>query len=104
HTANSTRCATARRVPRPAQRRHPRIRIAGASEDTFPMLGRLGYQLFVSVRSGSLRGLHRDIKAYRDAHREAGIPGHGEVYLRLSMHVGDTDKQALDEGEPSIMA
>jgi alkanesulfonate monooxygenase SsuD/methylene tetrahydromethanopterin reductase-like flavin-dependent oxidoreductase (luciferase family) len=26
------------------------------------------------------------------------------VYLRLSMHVGDTDKQALEEGEPSIMA
>ncbi len=94
----------ARAVPRPYQKPHPPIRIAGASEDTFPMLGRLGYPLFVSVRSGSLPGLAPDIKAYRDAHREAGNPGHGEVYLRLSMHVGDTDRQALDEGEPSIMA
>ena len=37
----------ARAVPRPYQQPHPPIRIAGASEDTFPMLGRLGYPLFV---------------------------------------------------------
>src|SRR5213080_5012160 len=94
----------ARVVPRPYQRPHPPIRIAGASEDTFPTLGRLGYPLFVSVRSGSLMGLKPDLKAYRDAYDEAGHPGHGEVYLRLSMHVGDDDKQAFEEGEPSIMA
>src|SRR6266404_3298560 len=94
----------ARAVPRPYQRPHPQIRIAGASEDTFPTLGRLGYPLFVSVRSGSLMGLKPDLKAYRDAYDEAGHPGHGEVYLRLSMHVGDDDKHALSEGEPSIMA
>ena len=91
-------------MPRPYQRPHPPIRIAGASEDTFPTLGRLGYPLFVSVRSGSLMGLKPDLKAYRDAYDEAGHPGHGEVYLRLSMHVGDDDKQAFEEGEPSIMA
>ena len=94
----------ARAVPRPYQKPHPPIRIAGASEDTFPMLGRLGYPLFVSVRSGSLMGLAPDLKSYRDAHEAAGNPGHGEVYLRLSMHVGDTDKKAYEEGEPSIMA
>jgi len=94
----------ARAVPRPYQQPHPPIRIAGASEDTFPTLGRLGYPLFVSVRSGSLMGLKPDLKAYRDAYDEAGHPGHGEVYLRLSMHVGDDDKQAFAEGEPSIMA
>jgi alkanesulfonate monooxygenase SsuD/methylene tetrahydromethanopterin reductase-like flavin-dependent oxidoreductase (luciferase family) len=91
-------------VPRPYQQPHPPIRIAGASEDTFPTLGRLGYPLFVSVRSGSLMGLKPDLKAYRDAYDEAGHSGHGEVYLRLSMHVGDDDKHALEEGEPSIMA
>jgi alkanesulfonate monooxygenase SsuD/methylene tetrahydromethanopterin reductase-like flavin-dependent oxidoreductase (luciferase family) len=94
----------ARAVPRPYQQPHPPIRIAGASEDTFPTLGRLGYPLFVSVRSGSLMGLKPDLKAYRDAYDEAGHPGHGEVYLRLSMHVGDDDKHAFEEGEPSIMA
>jgi alkanesulfonate monooxygenase SsuD/methylene tetrahydromethanopterin reductase-like flavin-dependent oxidoreductase (luciferase family) len=94
----------ARAVPRPYQKPHPPIRIAGASEDTFPTLGRLGYPLFVSVRSASLSGLAPDLKAYRQAYVEAGHPGHGECYLRLSMHVGDTDKQAIEEGEPSIMA
>src|SRR4029077_12877961 len=94
----------ARAVPRPYQKPHPPIRIAGASEDTFPHLGKLGYPLFVSVRSASLSGLAPDLKAYRQAYVEAGHPGHGEVYLRLSMHVGDNDKHAIEEGEPSIMA
>jgi alkanesulfonate monooxygenase SsuD/methylene tetrahydromethanopterin reductase-like flavin-dependent oxidoreductase (luciferase family) len=94
----------ARAVPRPYQKPHPPIRIAGASEDTFPILGRLGYPLFVSVRSGSLVGLKPDLKAYRDAWKEAGNPGEAEVYLRLSMHCGETDDEARTEGEPSIMA
>src|SRR6266851_3480453 len=64
----------------------------------------LGYPLFVSVRSASLSGLAPDLKAYREAYTAAGHPGHGRVYLRLSMHVGDDDKSALEEGEPSIMA
>src|SRR5579863_9454217 len=51
----------ARAVPRPYQQPHPPIRIAGASEDTFPTLGKLGYPLFVSVRSASLSGLAPDL-------------------------------------------
>jgi alkanesulfonate monooxygenase SsuD/methylene tetrahydromethanopterin reductase-like flavin-dependent oxidoreductase (luciferase family) len=93
----------ARAVPRPYQRPHPPIRIAGASEDTFPMLGTLGYPLFVAVRSGSLSGLAPDLKAYREAYTAAGHPGKGEVYLRLSLHLADTDAQAMEEAEPSMM-
>jgi alkanesulfonate monooxygenase SsuD/methylene tetrahydromethanopterin reductase-like flavin-dependent oxidoreductase (luciferase family) len=93
----------ARAVPRPYQQPHPPIRIAGASEDTFPVLGALGYPLFVAVRSGSLSALAPDLKAYRDAYTEAGHPGRGEVYLRLSLHLADTATQALEEAEPSIM-
>jgi len=91
-------------VPRPYQQPHPPIRIAGASEDTFPTLGKLGYPLFVAVRSGSLGGLAPDLRAYRAAYKEAGHPGSGQVYLRLSMHVADTDRQAMSEAESSIMA
>lgn len=94
----------ARAVPRPFQKPHPPIRIAGASEDTFPMLGRLGYPLFVAVRSGSLAGLAPDLQAYRAAYREAGHPGRGEVHLRLSLHVAETDVEAREEAEPSMMA
>ena len=94
----------ARAVPRPYQQPHPPIRIAGASEDTFPTLGKLGYPLFVAVRSGSLGGLAPDLRAYRAAYKEAGHPGTGQVYLRLSMHVADTDRQAMSEAESSTMA
>ena len=93
----------ARAVPRPYQQPHPPIRIAGASEDTFPVLGELGYPLFVAVRSGSLSGLAPDLQAYRAAYAAAGHPGKGEVYLRLSLHLAETDAQALEEAEPSIM-
>lgn len=93
----------ARAVPRPYQQPHPPIRIAGASEDTFPVLGALGYPLFVAVRSGSLSGLAPDLKAYREAYKAAGHPGKGEVHLRLSLHVADSDACALEEAEPSMM-
>ena len=93
----------ARAVPRPYQQPHPPIRIAGASEDTFPVLGGLGFPLFVAVRSGSLSGLAPDLRAYREAYAAAGHPRKGEVYLRLSLHLADTDAQAMAEAEPSVM-
>ena len=93
----------ARAVPRPYQQPHPPIRIAGASEDTFPVLGKLGYPLFVAVRSGSLRGLAPDLKAYREAYKAAGHPGKGDVHLRLTLHVAETDALAREQAEPSIM-
>ncbi len=42
----------------------PTILIAGASEDTFPTLGALGYPLFVAVRSGTLSGLAPDLSRF----------------------------------------
>ncbi len=93
----------ARAVPRPYQQPHPPIRIAGASEDTFPVLGKLGYPLFVAVRSGSLPGLAPDLKAYREAYKAAGHPGKGDVHLRLTLHVAETDALAREQAEPSIM-
>ena len=93
-----------RAVPRPYQLPHPPIRIAGASEDTFPILGALGYPLFVAVRSGSLSGLGPDLRLYREAYQAAGHPGKGEVHLRLSLHVAETDARAQTEAYDSIMA
>ena len=61
-------------VPRPYQQPYPPIRVAAASEETFPSLGEAGYPIFVAVRSGSLSGLAPDLAAYRDAYREAGHP------------------------------
>jgi len=90
-------------VPQPFQKPFPPIRVAAASEETFPSLGEAGYPIFVAVRSGSLSGLAPDLAAYRKAYKEAGHPGEGEVYLRLTLHIADTDRQALDQAEESIM-
>lgn len=92
----------ARAVPRPYQRPHPPILIAGASEDTFPTLGALGYPLFVAVRSGTLSGLAPDLLVYQDAYRAAGHPGRGQVHLRIAIHVAETDADAEAEAEPSL--
>ncbi len=90
-------------VPQPFQKPHPPIRVAAASEETFPSLGEAGYPIFVAVRSGSLSGLAPDLAAYRRAYEEAGHPGRGEVYLRCTLHIADTDRRAFDEAEKSIM-
>jgi alkanesulfonate monooxygenase SsuD/methylene tetrahydromethanopterin reductase-like flavin-dependent oxidoreductase (luciferase family) len=58
----------------------------------------------VAVRSGSLSGLAPDLAAYRRAYREAGHPAEGEVYLRLTLHIADSDRQAREEAEESIMS
>jgi alkanesulfonate monooxygenase SsuD/methylene tetrahydromethanopterin reductase-like flavin-dependent oxidoreductase (luciferase family) len=94
----------ARAVPRPFQTPHPPIRIAGASEDTFPVLGELGYPLFVAVRSGTLEGLAPDLDAYRSAYTEAGHPGRGEAHLRLTVHVAETDAEAQVQAHDSVMS
>ena len=93
----------ARAVPRPFQRPHPPIRIAGASEDTFPVLGALGYPLFVAVRSGTVSALAPDLVAYRDAYDAAGHPGKGEVHLRIAVHIAETDAEAQAQAHASIM-
>jgi alkanesulfonate monooxygenase SsuD/methylene tetrahydromethanopterin reductase-like flavin-dependent oxidoreductase (luciferase family) len=90
-------------VPQPHQKPHPPIRVAAASEETFPSLGEAGYPIFVAVRSGSLAGLAPDLATYREAYKAAGHRGEGEVYLRLTLHIADTNRQAREEAEESIM-
>jgi alkanesulfonate monooxygenase SsuD/methylene tetrahydromethanopterin reductase-like flavin-dependent oxidoreductase (luciferase family) len=60
--------------------------------------------IFVAVRSGSLSGLAPDLATYRAAYKAAGHPGDGEVYLRPTLHIADTHRQALEEAETSIMS
>ena len=93
----------ARAVPRPYQQPHPPIRIAGASEDTFPALGALGYPLFVAVRSGSLSGLAPDLKAYRDAYKAAGHPGQWRGVSAPVAASRRYRRAGEEEAEPSMM-
>ena len=72
-------------VPQPFQKPFPPIRVAAASEETFPSLGEAGYPIFVAVRSGSLSGLAPDLAAYRQAYK-AGRPSRPWRGLSAAAH------------------
>ncbi|MGH7056204.1 MAG: LLM class flavin-dependent oxidoreductase [Stellaceae bacterium] len=92
-----------RLTPKPYQQPYPEIRIAANSADTFPAIGRLGHGVFVAVRLGTLSELAPNIRAYREAWKEAGHPGAGKVFLRAPVYVADTAEAARAEPEESIM-
>src|SRR5437660_9873726 len=89
-------------TPKPFQKPLPPIRVAASSADTFPAIGKLGYPIFVMPR-GTFSDMLPAIESYRAAYREAGHPGHGRVYLRVPIYVGETAERARSEPEPSIM-
>jgi len=90
-------------VPKPWQKPHPPIRIAATSPDTFPAIGALGHGAFVAARIGTLSDLAPQVQSYREAYKAAGHPGTGEIFLRVPVYVAETDQQAREEPEESIM-
>jgi alkanesulfonate monooxygenase SsuD/methylene tetrahydromethanopterin reductase-like flavin-dependent oxidoreductase (luciferase family) len=90
-------------VPKPYQKPHPPLRVAATTQETYPMMGRLGHRLFVAVRTSSISDLKRFIGGYHEAWREAGHPGHGEVALLVPVYVGESARQAREEPEASTM-
>ena len=78
-------------TPKPYQKPWPEIRIAANSADTFPAIGKLGHAVFVAVRLGTFEELGPNIAAYREAWKEAGHPGEGQVFLRAPVYVAETD-------------
>jgi alkanesulfonate monooxygenase SsuD/methylene tetrahydromethanopterin reductase-like flavin-dependent oxidoreductase (luciferase family) len=88
-------------VPKPYQKPHPPLRVAATTQETYPLLGRLGHRLFVAVRTNSISDLKRQIGGYREAWREAGHPGQGEVALLVPVYVAETERQAREEPEAS---
>ena len=90
-------------VPKPWQKPYPPIRIAATSPDTYAAIGALGHAAFVAARLGTLSELAPLVRSYREAYRAAGHQGSGEVYLRVPVYVAETERQARDEPEESIM-
>jgi len=89
--------------PKPWQKPYPEIRVAAASPDTYPSLGRQGYAAFVAARTGNLSELAPLVKTYRDAWKAAGHPGRGQVFLRVPVYIADTEERAHDEPRESIL-
>jgi len=92
-----------RLVPKPFQKPHPPVRIAATSPDTYPVIGRQGYPIFVGVRLGTFSDLATDIQAYQTAYRENGHGEKGQVFLRVPVHVAESMDDAIREPEESIM-
>jgi alkanesulfonate monooxygenase SsuD/methylene tetrahydromethanopterin reductase-like flavin-dependent oxidoreductase (luciferase family) len=89
--------------PKPYQKPWPEIRMAGATPETFPAIGKLGFPVFVAVRQGPFSQLVPYIQAYRQAYKEAGHPGDGQVYLRVPAYLAETEERARAELEDSLM-
>src|SRR5947199_6818319 len=90
-------------TPKPYQQPYPELRMAAATPETFPQIGRLGLPIFVAVRQGPFTQLAEHIKAYRDAYAEAGHPGRGQVFLRVPAYLAETRERARAEARDSIM-
>jgi alkanesulfonate monooxygenase SsuD/methylene tetrahydromethanopterin reductase-like flavin-dependent oxidoreductase (luciferase family) len=92
-----------RLAPKPWRAPWPEIRIAAASPDTYVEVATLGHPIFIAARTGNLSDLAPLVKTYRNAWKEAGHPGSGEVYLRVPVYVADTEEAAREEPRESIM-
>ena len=91
--------------PKPYQKPYPPIRIGVTSAETFPIIGRMGYPLFVNPsRVFALSDLAEHVNAYQRAWKEAGHPGEGSVGIRLPVYLADTEEQAYEQPKESAMA
>jgi alkanesulfonate monooxygenase SsuD/methylene tetrahydromethanopterin reductase-like flavin-dependent oxidoreductase (luciferase family) len=90
-------------TPRPYQQPHPPVRMAATTPDTFPNVGRMGLPIFVGLRGMASPELARHVKIYRQAWRDAGHPGDGDVCLRIPVYAAPTQSAALEEPKETIM-
>jgi alkanesulfonate monooxygenase SsuD/methylene tetrahydromethanopterin reductase-like flavin-dependent oxidoreductase (luciferase family) len=90
-------------VPKPYQQPYPPLRVAATTQETYPMMGRLGHRLFVAVRTSSISDLERFIGGYHEAWREAGHAGRGDVALLVPVYIAETARRAREEPESSTM-
>jgi alkanesulfonate monooxygenase SsuD/methylene tetrahydromethanopterin reductase-like flavin-dependent oxidoreductase (luciferase family) len=90
-------------VPKPYQKPHPPIRVAATTRETFPQVGRMGHPIFIGLRGFDVSEAAHHLKAYRQAWREAGHAGDGDVFLRIPVYVAETAERAHSEPEASTM-
>jgi alkanesulfonate monooxygenase SsuD/methylene tetrahydromethanopterin reductase-like flavin-dependent oxidoreductase (luciferase family) len=90
--------------PKPLQSPHPPLRIAATTQDTFPMVGRQGFPIFVGLRATDVPQTAAYIETYRAAWREAGHAGEGDVMIRIPVYVADTADAAYHEPQESTLS
>ena len=91
-------------VPKPLQQPHPPIRIGATSAETFALVGRLGYPIFINPsRASSLLDLAPLIREYKQARWDAGFEEEPEIGLRLPVYVAETAEKAYSEPRESTL-
>ena len=90
-------------VPKPYQSPHPPIRIAATTSDTFPLMGKMGYPVFIGVRGLGMSQVAEQVDSYKQAWEEAGHQGSIDVSLRVPVYIAETKEKALSEPEQSFM-
>ena len=90
-------------TPKPYQQPHPPFRIAATTTDTFPLLGELGYPIFVGVRGLGASQVAEQVAMYKQAWDEAGHDGPIDISLRIPVYVGETESDGVNTPENSFM-
>jgi len=90
-------------MPKPYQKPHPPLRVAATTEETYPMVARMGLPIFVAPRTISISDLTRFMSGYHSGWSAAGHAGRGDVGLNMPLYVADTARAARDEPEGSTM-
>jgi alkanesulfonate monooxygenase SsuD/methylene tetrahydromethanopterin reductase-like flavin-dependent oxidoreductase (luciferase family) len=91
-------------IPKPYQKPHPPLRYAATTRDSFTVMGELGLPIFAGLGGAAVPELARAISVYREAWREAGHPGDGDVMLRVGIYVAEDQKRAFSEPRESTMS
>jgi alkanesulfonate monooxygenase SsuD/methylene tetrahydromethanopterin reductase-like flavin-dependent oxidoreductase (luciferase family) len=90
-------------IPKPYQQPHPPLRMAATTKETFPQVGKLGYPIFVGLRGLDRPDLALLLDDYRQAWKDAGHAGNGDVFLRIPIFVGASEEEAYADAEQSTM-
>jgi alkanesulfonate monooxygenase SsuD/methylene tetrahydromethanopterin reductase-like flavin-dependent oxidoreductase (luciferase family) len=90
-------------IPKPYQKPHPPVRVAATTRETFPQVGAMGYPIFIGLRGFDVTEAMHHLSVYRQAWREAGHPGQGDVFLRIPVYVAETAERARSEPQTSTL-
>jgi alkanesulfonate monooxygenase SsuD/methylene tetrahydromethanopterin reductase-like flavin-dependent oxidoreductase (luciferase family) len=91
-------------IPKPYQKPHPPLRYAATTRDSFTAMGELGLPIFAGLGGAAVPELARAIAVYREAWREAGHPGDGDVMLRVGIYVAEDQERAFSEPRESTIS
>ena len=93
--------------PHAQQQPHPPILLAGATDRSISVAGRMGFGLMLSTWT-PFEGLQKQVKRYREALEETpadlrGNPARGHVDIARWVYVAETDAKAKAESEAGLL-